>query len=48
MSEIVKKAVRSTITYAPVILALVGLVYVYWWLLSQATWNLIGYGWLGD
>ena len=48
MSDIVKKAVRSTITYAPVILALVGLVYVYWWLLSQATWNLIGYGWRGD
>lgn len=36
------------LVYAPVTMALVALVYLYWWMLSQATWNLIGFGWRGD
>jgi hypothetical protein len=34
--------------YVPVTLAFIVIVWLYWWLLSQTTGSLIGFGWRGD
>lgn len=42
------RASNFVLIYAPVTMALAALVYLFWWMFSQATWNLIGFGWRGD